>query len=320
VGSQLSVLEHSTVQEAVAASGVWRLVEEGTVLFRQGDPGDKLYFIDEGTIRLTFAEVQTKKLLGPGKFFGELALLFPGTARTGTAVAETRCILRELNQEGLAFLKRERVDLYCALLEGTCSYLVESERSLVRELQQRNQELEQALDYLRRTEEELESKEVAAQTDELTGLYNRRCLNQQLTRFMERAQKSSLGLALLAIDLDRFKEVNDTRGHAMGDQVLRAVGRYLKQSIRKTDLPCRIGGDEFVVLLRDAGEHEAQIRAEKIQKELSELRLGDGEVHVTASVGGTMYKTTEDASALLERADQNLYAAKHAGRNRTYWK
>ena len=212
----------------------------GEVLFRQHDEGHSMYSIEEGELRILFENGEKPKLLGPGQFLGEISLLAPGVNRTATAVAESDCRLRVISQRTLDQLKAERPELLCSLLQETCAYLVVSERNLLDDLTKRNNELEHTLDYLRRTREELEATDLLAQTDELTRLYNRRCLNLQLPKFIQRAEASGNGLAVLLVDVDRFKPINDTHGHGAGDLVLREMAQLFKSRTRKTDLLCRL--------------------------------------------------------------------------------
>jgi diguanylate cyclase (GGDEF)-like protein len=293
----------------------------GEVLFRQNDAGQSMYAIEEGELRILFENGEKPKLLGPGQFLGEISLLAPGVNRTATAVAETDCSLRVISQQTLDQLKIERPELLCSLLQETCAYLVVSERNLLDDLTKRNSELEHTLDYLRRTREELEATDLLAQTDELTRLYNRRCLNLQLPKFMQRAEASGNGLAVLLVDVDRFKPINDTHGHGAGDLVLREMAQLFKSRTRKTDLLCRIGGDEFAILLGDTQEMPARDRASDIQRSVADLaiHMPGAVLAVTVSMGGTMFRPGDKPGTLIKRADESLYIAKDNGRNRLAW-
>jgi diguanylate cyclase len=110
-------------------------------------------------------------------------------------------------------------------------------------------------------------------------------------------------------------------GHAAGDHVLRGVGKILLEGVRKSDLPCRVGGDEFIILLADLGEDDARERAETVRVQVGKLPHPGNEqgIQVTSTMGGTMYRPGETAEELMHRADEALYAAKRAGRNRLGW-
>ena len=240
----------------------------------------------------TSAPDRASKSLGEGEFFGELALIVGAHSRTASATTRGECRLLNLDHGTLEVLLLRQPALLFAIIKRTCSYLLASEQNLVVELERRNDELRLGLDYIRRTHEELDRQELLGQTDELTGLYNRRCLVAQLPRFIERARLEARDLALLAIDLDGFKPANDSHGHAFGDQVLVNVGRLIRDAVRRSDLPCRSGGDEFVVVLWDVSESTAKSLARRLQSLLSELehrpRPEVAAVPIGASLGGAM--------------------------------
>jgi diguanylate cyclase (GGDEF)-like protein len=157
-----------------------------------------------------------------------------------------------------------------------------------------------------------------ARYDSLTGIPNRQYLRDQLERATARAHRSRKTLALLFLDLDRFKMVNDTLGHQLGDDLLRAAVQRLKASIRAGDLLARLGGDEFAILLEDVeGPLELEALARKIVSRFQEpFELGQRQVSVTASIGITLYPVDHaDPMALLNNADIAMYQAKEQGRN-----
>jgi diguanylate cyclase (GGDEF)-like protein/PAS domain S-box-containing protein len=161
---------------------------------------------------------------------------------------------------------------------------------------------------------------VLATTDPLTGLPNRRMLVEQLDLALGRARRLGTAVALLSVDLDRFKEVNDTLGHAFGDDVLAEVAKRLRAGARVTDVVARMGGDEFVVLLSDLPVADAQEIANGVrQRILDELGhvvpVGPIEVRVPASVGVALYPLeAPDADALLALADSAMYTRKREAR------
>jgi diguanylate cyclase (GGDEF)-like protein/PAS domain S-box-containing protein len=179
-------------------------------------------------------------------------------------------------------------------------------------------------DITERKRAESAAQELAAR-DPVTGLLNRRGFDAALGKILSSARHQSRELALLQVDLDYFKAVNDTHGHAAGDQVLREVARVLERSIRRSDVVGRTGGDEFVVLLPGIeGAEKAQEIANNIIAGVSRpIALADGKVaRIGASVGIAISRITgtpdaqESATALLRRADIAMYAAKQAGRGR----
>ena len=157
-----------------------------------------------------------------------------------------------------------------------------------------------------------------AMHDELTGLANRRLLRERLDTALARARRQQAMLALLFIDLDRFKQVNDLHGHACGDRLLQQVAARIGAAVRDTDTVARIGGDEFVVLLEDvASAADADAVAGKIHAALAlPFDLGDGiRLSVGASIGSAHYPGQADAiDSLLDAADAAMYAAKARGK------
>jgi diguanylate cyclase (GGDEF)-like protein/PAS domain S-box-containing protein len=157
-----------------------------------------------------------------------------------------------------------------------------------------------------------------ARHDSLTGLPNRRAFGERLQQAMSRARRSPQTLAVLYLDLDGFKAVNDIHGHAVGDQLLIEVGRRLDACVRLTDCVCRLAGDEFTVILEGAGHSdEVQRIGTRILERLSMPHLFDGcSVVVTPSIGGTVFLVGDNADTLCERADNTMYEAKRSGKAR----
>jgi len=157
-----------------------------------------------------------------------------------------------------------------------------------------------------------------ARLDSLTGLPNRRSFDERLIDALARAGRSKHLLALLFIDLDGFKKVNDTLGHAAGDQLLCGVAERLKACVRTVDAVCRLGGDEFTVIVEDAGSQADVGRlCERILELLGQPHLlAAGRPVVTPSVGVALGMPGEAADSLLRRADDAMYAAKRAGKAR----
>ena len=158
--------------------------------------------------------------------------------------------------------------------------------------------------------------------DELTGLANSRRFRELVEKEAERAERFGHQLSLVLIDLDDFKEVNDTHGHLQGDEVLRTVGRILLEESRAIDEPARYGGEEFVVALPETGREGALGLAERIRTRLEATAIagadGSGAVRVTTSVGvATLPDAANDTRELIAAADAALYEAKRSGKNRT---
>lgn len=156
--------------------------------------------------------------------------------------------------------------------------------------------------------------------DPLTGLFNRRYLEENLARELTRCERRSLPLSVLMLDVDHFKRFNDTHGHAAGDALLSQVGRLLEVGVRSEDIPCRYGGEEFTIVMPELDAAGACARAEQIRRELERTtvqHLGQTLGPVTMSIGIATYPADGDTPAvLLQMADATLYRAKAEGRNR----
>ncbi|MDD5717887.1 MAG: EAL domain-containing protein [Sulfuricurvum sp.] len=159
-----------------------------------------------------------------------------------------------------------------------------------------------------------------AHYDPLTGLPNRVLNADRLRQAMLQAQRRNEQIAILYLDLDGFKEVNDTYGHSTGDQLLIALASHMKQALRESDTLSRLGGDEFVAILTDLHEHSIAFPIiERLQKAASmEIQIDDLFLQVSASIGGTFYPQYDpvDADQLIRQADQAMYEAKQSGKNR----
>jgi diguanylate cyclase (GGDEF)-like protein len=160
----------------------------------------------------------------------------------------------------------------------------------------------------------------AALTDPLTGLPNRRSAMDQLEQAWSAASRSGLPLSVMVVDIDHFKQINDSHGHAAGDLVLREAAAILRASARREDSVCRIGGEEFLVICPNTNLKSAMLSAERLRASLGAKRIAIGQTEktLTVSIGvATRESGTADMDVLVSLADQALYAAKEAGRNQT---
>lgn len=189
--------------------------------------------------------------------------------------------------------------------------LINSNRKLEGELHSARREIENQRARLAEVQRE-------ARIDPLTRIANRRFFSERLDSMHARFERGNDGYAIAVLDLDHFKDLNDTYGHAAGDAALRVFARILEDCIRKYDLPARIGGEEFAVLLDSAGRAEAMIVAERIRARTASAKVHyrGQEIHFTTSAGIAVARDGELADAVMHRADTALYDAKNAGRDR----
>ena len=160
--------------------------------------------------------------------------------------------------------------------------------------------------------------EELATTDELTGLPNRRTFDERLEEVIARHRRAQRSLGLIMLDIDHFKSVNDTYGHAVGDRVLEQVAGALENSVRQIDVPARFGGEEFAVILEEAERQEARMVAERIRSDVEAMTFeaASESFSCTVSLGVALWPSDAgEQEALVERADEALYASKEGGRN-----
>jgi diguanylate cyclase len=201
-----------------------------------------------------------------------------------------------------------------AVLEHT-ERMQASMQALQSRLSDSQQEINQLRDEVKRARHE-------SLVDSLTGLSNRRAFDQALSDCLAQASTGERRPCLLLSDIDHFKRINDTYGHAFGDQVIRAVAQVLRQVANDVGTAARIGGEEFAILLPTCSVQAAHGLAEKIRQAIGASRIrhgtdkGEGGERVTISLGVSPWRPGESGASLLERADQALYAAKNGGRDR----
>jgi diguanylate cyclase len=182
-------------------------------------------------------------------------------------------------------------------------------------------QLEASRDDMAALQRDLDEVRRESMLDPLTKIFNRKSFDEGLHRALSEAEATGEGLCLMLLDIDHFKNFNDTWGHQTGDQVLRLVAMTLKSNIKGKDIAARYGGEEFVAVLPSTDLEGAVIVADNIRKAIQNkdlLKRSTNEKlgRITASFGVAAFRPGDNATSLIERADRCLYAAKHAGRNR----
>ena len=198
-------------------------------------------------------------------------------------------------------------------------------RSLLRRIgfaEERTREAElRASENAQQFQHDLVKLQKMADTDFLTGLMNRRAFLAVADDAVEFCRRYQRNMATLMIDIDHFKKINDTHGHAAGDDAIKKIAEIIGQSIRTTDKAARFGGEEFVVLLREIDQETAMLLAERIRASIEQTTISHGETSFPATVSIGVAINAEgdrDVQDMIERADQGLYVAKKTGRNRTF--
>jgi diguanylate cyclase len=186
------------------------------------------------------------------------------------------------------------------------------------ELHSRIESAESALEH---QSEEIAGYMSEARTDKLTGLANRRVLDDELPRRLAEWNRYQTPISVMIVDVDFFKKINDQHGHLAGDLVLQEVAQLMRDMVRESDLPIRMGGEEFAVTLPGITAEKVRIGAERIRQAIAAqtVRYEGVELKVTISCGATAAIKNDTPTTLIKRADEALYAAKRAGRNRSYW-
>lgn len=238
-------------------------VPAGRMIFRRGEYGRVLFVIESGSVRLEFGDTVADKLLGPREYFGELALFVGQHARMASAVAVEPVSVLKLSHAAFENVLETEPAIVAGFMLRSFAYLVASEQHLIAKLRRKNEDLQQTLDLLRRTQSELNNVERLTQTDELTSLNNRRGLYTFLSDLSQRRIPGAR-LGLMLIDVDHFKQINDVHGHLAGDLALRAIAQEIAAAAEVYDLACRLGGDEFGVLLQVRNRAELEERAQQI--------------------------------------------------------
>jgi diguanylate cyclase (GGDEF)-like protein len=272
------------------------------VALGNGPPSSQLWFA-LSKAQVTGQLARQRNLLLLLAVIGSLGVLIAGALMLhnfGTPISRLTDMIREVGEGRLPELPRMHARDEIGFLWNQFVTMVQGLREKQDEIVAVHQQLEKQ-----------------AITDELTGLYNRRCLYDIYPKLWSEAQRQDSSLSLILIDLDHFKTINDRFGHLVGDRVLTHVAALLHQVCRVSDFLFRLGGEELLVLTRGDAPGAA-VLAEKIRAALEQTSLTEGEntIRVTASFGVTCAEESSGLGQVLARADRALYAAKRAGRNR----
>ena len=280
-----------------------RTLAEGEILLETGQINNTLFLILHGQLRvqLDSSDTQTLAFLEAGDCVGELSIL-DGAPVSAYVVAACGCRLLLIPEAALwPLISRSHV--VARNLLYTLALRVRKDNAII--LQSLAQQ---------------KLHEQNAKLDALTGLHNRRWLNDMLPRMVERATRGQHPLSLMMIDADHFKQFNDRHGHLAGDNALRHIATITQQQIRPSDFAARYGGEEFTVLLPETEIIHAHIVAQRLCWAVgsSSVKNIDGTTlpAISVSIGLTRLAPGQNADALLAAADSALYRAKHAGRNR----
>jgi len=275
-------------------------VHAGQTVLEEGGANDSIYVILDGSLEVRLGSTDSAPLvtLGIGDCAGELSIL-NRLSVSALVLAPQASRLLVIRDELMWSLIGNSHEFACNLLK------ILSGR--VREDNHRLQISLNAQEHFAR----------ASRVDALTGLYNRRWLDEILARQCRRCESDGTALSLILIDIDHFKRINDRCGHLVGDDALKTVAGYLRQSTRPIDLAARFGGEEFAILLYGIGIAEAADIGERIRLDIeqADILASFGDMTLTVSLGIAELDGCENPQELLQRADRALYDAKDQGRN-----
>ena len=292
-----------TARRELLAAAVHRTLAPHELLLEQGTRHAKMFLVLEGElgVHLDSPEADPVAHIGAGETVGELSVL-DGSEASAYVVAATEARLIEIGEEDFWRLTNVSHAFALNLLLALASRLRANNATVSKNVQKRRM------------------YERAAMFDGLTGIHNRRWLDETLHRMVERHTRGGVHLSLSLIDIDHFKSFNDTYGHAAGDHVLTVVASTLASNLRPTDLVARFGGEEFVIIFPDTQLEQAMHAAERVRQAVADqtLEMPDGTAlpSVTISMGVAELELGESVPDLLKTADLAMYRAKQAGRNR----
>ena len=277
-------------------------LDKDDLLITQGEANRNCYFILSGSLRihLDSHDSTVVSMLGPGESVGEISLL-DGELASAHVLCSEDCQALVVSE-----------DVFSSLVNSFHVFCRSLLFLMIRRLRHSNTSISESF----RKQKEYQ---LTATIDELTGLYNRRWLRDMLARQMQRCRVNIDPLAVMVIDVDHFKLINDQHGHAIGDQVLRELALLMMTGVRPTDLVARYGGEEFIIVLPITDLAGARVVAGRLCKKVAKARMlaatGEKLPLVTISLGVAQMREIETIDEFIARADDALYQAKRNGRN-----
>jgi diguanylate cyclase (GGDEF)-like protein len=285
-----------------------RRCERGDILFREGDKGDEMYVVCEGSVGIYLTTEDSQEVMlseiGAGSFFGEMSII-EQEPRSATCRALSEGRLLVLSADGFHTLTQKRPRIAMTVL-----------RRMARITTERLGKTGALLSGMVRWGEDARRR---AMTDEMTGVFNRRFYDEALDSYVRRADVEQKPLCLAMFDLDRFGGLNKEYGEEFCDGLILEAVRIFQDVFAGTDILVRYGGDEFAFLMPHCGADAAAAKCRRVNERFRQLRFDEHpELRLTCSMGLAAYPAhASDLASLKEKADQALYEAKEAGRDGT---
>ncbi len=304
--AQLSVKELGVIVEKL------REIEKksGETLFNEGDEGNELFIVKDGmvviSIRLPDGMGKEIATFSRGTFFGEMSI-FENAPRSATCITREDSKLIGLHEKDFF----ELIDTYPEV----------ATKIMYKMLNITAQRLKDTGEFLSDMVHWGEEARKRAITDELTGAYNRRFLDDAMGSYFEKAKNSRKPLAVVMVDLDFFRQINEEYGHETGDKIILDVVRVFRRNLREKDILARYGGDEFTILMPDTDSEQAYDIAENVRRDVAILdtlkNMGGKFTQISTSQGLAAFpEHGRELKIIREAADKALYTAKEGGRNK----
>jgi diguanylate cyclase (GGDEF)-like protein len=278
-------------------------LEKGQVLLSPTKVNTHLYVLLKGKLSIHFDLEDPDPIarIESGECVGEMSV-FESEMPSAHVIAASEATLLGIHKE-----------IFWQLIDNSNSLAKNMLHLLLQRLRSGNEALSGSYDKLR-------DQEISIYLDPLTGIHNRRWLNEMFQRELQRCQKRGVALALIMIDVDHFKNFNDQNGHLAGDECLKSIATTLHNILRPNEMVARFGGEEFSVLLPDTCEDDCITVAERLRSAVSKTAIldkqGERLPSVTISLGIALMKQGDSFESLLDEADRALYQAKDLGRDR----
>ncbi len=310
--SQIEIFSLLGQDDIGKISGLFKLHEigEGEVLFREGDEGNELFIVKSGimasSIQLAGGGSRELATFQTGNFFGEMSI-FEKAPRSATCYCKKKCVLMSLHENDFYLIMEQHPDI--------------ATKIMYRMLNITTQRLRDTGEFLSDMVHWGEAARKRAITDELTGAYNRRFLDDALEKQFTISKNNDTPLSLMMIDLDYFRSINEHYGNETGDKMIIAVVGVINRNLRERDVLARFGGDEFTILLPHTDSAAAFKMAEKMRKDVEALDILEAHKgpisRTTLSIGVAAFpEHAKVLHELKESVDKALYQAKEGGRNK----